>query len=284
MRIKARAKINWALNVLGKRTDGYHDLDMLNQRLALADDIRFTVADEISLSVTGAGDRSVPDDQSNLVWRAAAALQARCAHPVGVHISLHKRIPSGAGLGGGSADAAAVLMGLNYLWDMGLSLQALRDIGLSLGADVPYCLAGGFARVGGIGEVIQPISHAPLAHLVMIQPKTSLSTKAVFAQLHTHPAAAAADIPRAAHQLISRDFMNLSLYAVNQLQGAAQTLCPEMAVALDDLKSAGALFAGMSGAGSVVFGAFDSAAQAKKAHDALKTKWETCLQTRTISG
>ncbi len=281
MQIKARAKINWALNVLGKRPDGYHILDMLNQRLALSDDIHLNLADGITLTVTG--NQNIPANQDNLVWRAASLLQNRSEKPCGVHIHLHKRIPSGAGLGGGSADAAAVLLGLNQLWGLGLSLETLREIGLSLGADVPYCLAGGFARVGGIGERIEPIPHAPLIHLVLIQPETSLSTKMVFSHLSTHPACDKADIQKASVALVNQDLKSLKQYAYDQMQNAAIALCPDIRKALDHLSATGALFARMSGSGSVVFGAYQSARKAKKAHDALKTKWETCILTHTIS-
>lgn len=280
MRIKARAKINWALNVQGERPDGYHELDMLNQRLFLSDDIELYEAEDISLTVSGAP--GIPEGEENLVWRAARLMQSRMPNSLGVSIHLHKRIPSGAGLGGGSADAAAVLMGLNRLWKLGLSLEDLRNLGLSLGADVPYCLAGGFARVRGIGEHVTSLPHAPRIHLVLIQPVASLSTKAVFRQLKNHPAQGGADIPRAAQALALGQLDDLPTYARNQLQPAAQALCPDIEKAKEALLAQGAVFSQMTGAGSVVLGVFRQAASAKKAHEVLSMSWKNCILTESI--
>ncbi len=280
MRIKARAKINWALNVLCRRPDGYHELDMLNQRLTLADEVTLTPAQDISLTLTGSPGLSSGRD--NLAWRAAALMQSRLAIPQGVHIHLHKRIPSGAGLGGGSADAAAVMLGLNRLWGMALPLEALRSLGQTLGADVPYCLLGGFARVGGTGEIIRPLPGAPALSLLLIQPRESLSTKTVFERLKGCPPGEPADLPGAAEALRQRSWQQLARFARNQLQQAAVSLCPAIQEALFDLYAQNAAFAQMSGAGSLVYGVFQDAAGARRAAENLKNKWDTCLSAQTV--
>ncbi len=280
MRIKATAKINWALNVLSRRPDGYHELDMLNQRLTLSDEIVLTPAKGITLSVIGSMD--APGDERNLAWRAAALMQGLCPSCPGVHISLDKRIPSGAGLGGGSADAAAVMLGLNELWGMKMPLQALRDLGKALGADVPYCLGGGFARVGGIGERISPIPGARAFNLVLLQPEESLSTKQVFEQLPSSAPGRPADIPGAIQSIRQYDPASLHLSARNQLQQAALAHCPTIGDALHDLSTHRALFAQMSGAGSLVYGVFADANAAMQAAQKLQKKWGFCLFTQTI--
>lgn len=280
MLIKARAKINWALNVLGQKPDGYHLLDMLNQRLALADDVRLNLAKGIHLSVTGMD--NIPANQDNLAWKAAMLLKEHSRTSQGVHIRVHKRIPAGAGLGGGSADAAAVLLGLNRLWGLDLSLKALRELGKSLGADVPYCLAGGFARVGGIGEEITDLGKGPLLHLVLLKPPLSLSTKAVFQQRKGLPSTLPADIDRMIQALANQELNDLERFAVNQLQDAAISLCPDIKLAIADLVSVGAAFAQLSGAGSLVYGVFESEEKARQAHSFLNQKWDTSFCTRSI--
>ena len=160
MEIQARAKINWTLNVTGKREDGYHLLDMLMQPIALHDTLYIEAADGLTLTVECADGLSAGDD--NLVLRAARALQAIGGISRGASMRLIKRIPMGAGLGGGSADAAAALKGLNKLWGIGLDLPALCRIGERLGADIPFCLHDAPRRAQGIGENLTPIESGPV--------------------------------------------------------------------------------------------------------------------------
>ena len=148
MLIRANAKINWTLDTVGVRADGYHLLDMLMQSISLHDTLTLEPAEDVTFSADGA--TRVPQDEGNLALRAALALRRHAGTAQGAMIHLHKRIPSGAGLGGGSADAAAVLHGLNALWELNLPMETLRQIGLTLGADVPFCLMGGLAHVRGI--------------------------------------------------------------------------------------------------------------------------------------
>jgi len=179
MIIKAFAKINWHLAVLGQRQDGYHELDMVMQHIDLFDLLDIEPANALHLSVSG--DSSLQADDSNLVLRAARALQKASRGLSGARISLHKAIPSGAGLGGGSADAAAVLYGLNEMWYLGYTQTELQAIGLSIGADVPFCLEPGPAHVHGIGEFIKPFKLDSIYYMVIVKPQESLSTKEVFA-------------------------------------------------------------------------------------------------------
>ena len=192
--LAAYAKINWTLDILGTRPDGYHLMDMLMQTVSLCDLLWMEEAEDLTLEAVPGGTeraaRSKTNDglssagvryyESNLVYRAALLLRERCGVRRGARIQLEKRIPSGAGMGGGSADCAAALKGLNALWGLGLSRAELLSLGLKLGADVPFLITGGLARVGGIGERIQPLLPAPQVWLVLVQPCEGLSTREVF--------------------------------------------------------------------------------------------------------
>ena len=184
--IYAPAKINWALDIVGQRPDGYHLLDSLMQPLALSDRLYIRPAHTLSLEIDGSPDL-VPDE-NNLVLRAARALKEYAHVDQGAHIILEKRIPMGAGLGGGSADAAAILTALDEIWDLGLTMGELEKIGLSIGADVPFCLFNAPARAQGIGEILSPIPCKRTFPLVLLQHCAPLSTKAVFEAWHQSPA------------------------------------------------------------------------------------------------
>ena len=182
MILEAFAKINWSLDITGVRKDGYHLMDMLMQPVSLSDEI--TLVPASGLSITTAGWPPSRADKTNLAYRAAAALQEHTGYQGGVQIHVHKQIPVGAGMGGGSADAAAVLYGLNRLWNTGLSSAELEIIGLSLGADVPFCLRGGLTRTGGIGERLESVDCMYSYWLIIIQPCPGLSTGQVFSLWH----------------------------------------------------------------------------------------------------
>ena len=155
MRILARAKINWSLDITGRREDGYHLMDMLMQPVTLHDIVTIEKAEEVTLTTSGS--LLLPPSEDHLALRAARALQKHTGCSLGASIHVEKHIPVGAGMGGGSADAAAVLHGLNALWQLNLTQQELEAIGLTLGADVPFCLRGGLTRTTGIGEIMQPL-------------------------------------------------------------------------------------------------------------------------------
>ena len=176
---RAQAKINWSLDVCAGRDDGYHELDMLMQRVDLSDVLTFERARWLTLTVNG---RALPVGGRNLVMQAAQALNQYMGKCCGARISLAKNIPIRAGLGGGSADCAAALIALNRLWDLRLPVDKLLEIGRSLGADVPYCIAGGFAHVRGMGEKISALGQAERFPLVIVHVGRGLSTAAVFAQ------------------------------------------------------------------------------------------------------
>ena len=262
---RAHAKINWALNIVGRRPDGYHLLDMLMQTIELHDTLRIEPADDLALTVDGA-----PAGEENLVLRAARALNRHAGRENGARIALIKRIPARAGLGGGSADCATALRALNGLWGLGLDEGELHRIGLTLGADVPFCLAGGLARVTGIGEGIEPVACAPRIPLVLVVPGGGLSTGAVFSlwdrggfpevRLDTGVLAGA---------VAARRLDEIDRLCANALTAPALSLMPEIGDLMAQMRALGAGAAFMTGSGSAVVGAFDDPAAARTAAAAL---------------
>ena len=254
MRLKARAKINWTLDIVGQREDGYHLMDMLMQPVTLADDVLLTPAEEITL--TTGGSPLLPADEKHLAYRAAMALKKHTGYPGGAAIHVEKHIPVGAGMGGGSADAAGVLIGLNKLWGLDLPQTELEAIGLTLGADVPFCIRGGLTRTTGIGEIMEDLPCGRLYPLVVIQPCDGLSTKEIF-----------------------------TAALGNVMQPVSEARRPEIAKAIRLLTEQGAFAAQMTGSGSAVFGAFECESAAQRAYEALRPLWkrtwlcETCMES-----
>ena len=271
----AHAKINWALNIVGRRADGYHLLDMLMQAVELHDDLEIAPADGLRLTVNGAPCR----DEGNLVLRAARALNARAGAAHGAAIALTKRIPEQAGLGGGSADCAATLRALDALWGLNLGLPALAALGASLGADVPFCLAGGLARVTGIGENVAPVHGAPELPLVLVRPGGGLSTAAVFRRWDEggYPPVAL-DAARLADAVVRRDLPAADRLCANALTAPAAALMPAIAEALAVLRAQGAGAVFMTGSGSTAVGVFDDPSAAARAAASLPG----ALLTRTL--
>lgn len=277
MQIQARAKINWALEITGQRSDGYHLLDGVMQPLALCDTLVFEKSNALSLHIEGAA-LSAGDD--NLILKAARALQNRCGVKEGAKISLVKRIPMGAGLGGGSADAAATLKGLNLFWQLHLRMEELLQIGVKLGADVPFCLMDKPMRAQGIGEILTPVFCKRIFPLLLIQPCEGLSTKEIFTAFHQENPEKG-DVPGVMEALAEGDLEKMDACAVNMLQEVSARKKPELLTAIDALRSAGAAFARMTGSGSVVFGVFESRKQAEKAYAQLQKMYPVCILTET---
>ena len=267
MVIQAFAKINWSLDITGVRDDGYHLMDMLMQPVSLADEITLELSG--ALSITTGGYPPSRADETNLAWRAAAALKEAVGYPGGVSIHVHKSIPIGAGMGGGSADAAAVLFGLNRLWKTGLTSEELEHIGISLGADVPFALRGGLSRTRGIGEILENYDYKYNYWLVVVQPCAGLSTGKVFSLWKEEAQTVRPSTDNALNALESGDFPKLCESIGNVLQPVACRLRPEIEKACSALMNEGASVARMTGSGSAVFGVFRNAAAAEKAYRAL---------------
>ena len=278
LRLKARAKINWSLDIVGVLPNGYHRMEMLMSSVELADTLTISLADTLALSLSNAPDLPM---ERNLVLKAARALQQATGCTIGATMTLLKQTPVGAGMGGGSADAAAALVGLNELWHLRLSMAELQAIGLTIGADVPFMLAGGLARVGGIGESITALPQTLPVALVAIQPCQALSTPEGFAAYDhlakvTHP-----DTDRAESALLALDWATLSQAAGNVLAQASEQKRPQIPEAIAALQACEADFAMMTGSGSAVYGAFASDDAAQAAHRLLRKRWHKCWLTQT---
>ena len=306
LRINARAKINVTLDITGVRDDGYHLMDMLMTSVALHDTLILTAADSLTLEIvkpplrpddfntaavaredvpSDAAASPVPANENNLVLRAARALLQAVRKDYGAHMQLKKHIPVGAGMGGGSADAAAALVGLNTLWALGLPNQTLAEIGLTIGADVPFMLTGGFARVCGIGEIIDPLPAPPPLWLVIAQPCDGLSTPEIF---RAFDAEASLGIHRPNTQTAQCAFVegNIPLLCKamgNVMEPISILKRPQIGDCISKLESTGALKAMMTGSGSAVFGIFENEKKARNAYTALRNDYERLYLTHTDS-
>jgi 4-diphosphocytidyl-2-C-methyl-D-erythritol kinase len=251
----APAKLNLYLQVVGKRADGYHLLDSLVVFADIADHISVERADHLSVATTGPfADHAGPVEQ-NLALRAAQALQHSTGCTLGAHITVEKNIPVGAGLGGGSADAAATLKLLNSYWSLGLDRAQLIQMGLTLGADVPACVMGGTLRMEGIGEVLTQLPDLPEVPILLVHPDTGLSTPQVFRALagrHSGVAPESAADFKTAGELIA------SIASLrNDLEAPAIELLPVIGEVLEAIKETrGCSIARMSGSGSACFGIY----------------------------
>jgi len=258
--VRAPAKVNLFLEVLGKRPDGYHDLATLMVAVTLFDTLEFKedFARTITLDLIPGTEDQAEEDRpflsagpENLVWRAADLLKRRTNHPDGCRIRLIKRIPLAAGLAGGSSDAAATLLGLNRLWRLGLSSEELRALGAELGSDVAFFLGAPAAWCTGRGEIVTPLTPARPLWFVLVCPPVGLSTAAVFRALTLPERAVEGTGLRQALERGDLDAIGRGLF--NRLQGVAEELCPAIAdlhARLGKLGAAGHL---MSGSGTTLF-------------------------------
>jgi 4-diphosphocytidyl-2-C-methyl-D-erythritol kinase len=272
LELRAPAKVNLGLRITGVREDGYHCIDSVFAPLDLADGIVLRAASasvprvEVSLSgETAAGLSSGPD---NLAARAARAFLERAALGAEVSIALDKRIPAGAGLGGGSSDAGAVLRGLSALFPGGVGPEELAAVALGLGADVPFFLAPRPARVRGIGERIEPLAGLPGLPLLLAHPGISLATAQVYAAWDAHEGALTPPAPRPTMRPVfgpGLDASALRSLLENDLEPPAVRLCPAIARLHEQIGALGATAVGMSGSGAAVFGVFEDRLQAERA-------------------
>lgn len=256
--IHAHAKINLALDVLNRRPDGYHTVRMIMQSLSLCDTLFIQKTDTPGIQLSARNPVRYPDitwDENNLIYKAAKLFLDTCNLQSGVHITVDKQIPSAAGLAGGSSDAAATLKGLNQLFHQNLSLKELQELGVKLGADVPYCIMLGTALSEGIGEVLTPLMPAPALYCTLIKPTAGISTKYVYEHLDLN-SAKHPDIDAVADAISKQDVQKLCAGLGNILEPVARTLCPEILRIERTLLEMGAAGACMSGSGPTVFGLF----------------------------
>ena len=262
--LKALAKINLGLDVIGTREDGYHLVRMIMQTIDLFDwvTVRKSNREGISLKTNL---NFLPTDEHNIAYQAAELLRKDFPQIGGVEMHIHKCIPVAAGMAGGSTDAAAVLFGMNKLYHLELPMQKLMEYGLSLGADVPYCLLRGTALAEGIGEKLTRLAPMPDCYILIAKPPVSVSTKLVYQSLDAleeppHPL-----IDEQIRDLEAQDLTSLALHMGNVLEGVTVPMHPEISRIKEMMEEKGAIAAMMSGSGPTVFGIFS---EEEKAYEA----------------
>ncbi len=278
--VKAPAKVNMALDITGKRSDGYHLMRMVNFTCEPVDQLIFEEAEDITLSCDNA---DVPADGNNLILKAAKVLKTKTGCTRGAAITLKKRIPMQAGLAGGSADCAAALKGLNALWQLDLTDEKLAEIGLQLGADVPYCLDNRPALVEGIGEIITPIDLFPDYYLVIVKPDVSVSTPEAFNAFDHLDNVKHPDIDALLSAISQNRIADIARLSGNVFEPIVFALFPQIRAIKDKLTEAGADFALMSGSGSTVVGYFEDIKKAKAASGILMSDYYGFM-TRVAKG
>lgn len=281
--LRPSAKINLTLHVGARDGDGYHEVRTVLQSIALADKLRVIQRrGPLALGVSG---RGVPEDRTNLVWRAAEQLWRRAGRtgdPHGVHIHLTKNIPAGAGLGGGSADAAATLVALNATWDLKLPPHELASIAADLGSDVPFFLCGGTAIGVGRGTEIYPLTDAPRLGVVIIKPSFSVRTADAYGWFDADRAAELAAEGRRPLRRVDLGWPTGPVLLDNDLQPPVGRRHPVVGEMVDACLAQGARAALMTGSGSAVFGLFDGLAAARAARRLQRPDW-LVIPTRTLN-
>ncbi len=280
--LDAPAKINWLLNVFGKRDDGYHDILSLVQRVTLSDSLVFERSDTLEV-VTEA---PIPPGD-NLVYRAMVLLHERMGKGGGARITLRKEIPMAAGLGGGSSDAATTLMGLNLLWNLGLSTRELSQIGETLGSDIPFFFRGPISIIRGRGEIVSPARVEKSHTLLLIKPHIGISTAWAYAELDRTAAGRILtkkdnNIKLFCLALERGDFPLLSSLAKNDFEPVVIRRYPVIGEIKERLLERGALFSAMSGSGPTLYGVFRTEKDARKAMEHMLPHW--CRIARTVTG
>ena len=262
MELKALGKINLGLDVLGKRPNGYHDVRMVMQTIYLYDQITIEKKPEPGIELK-TNLFYLPVNENNLAYRAASLLMDEFHLPGGVKMTLTKHIPVAAGMAGGSSNAAAVLHGMNRMYDLGLSMEELMKRGVTLGADVPYCIMRGTVLAEGIGEILTPLPPMPKCQIVVAKPPVSVSTKMVYEKLDAHSSWVHPDIDGILEGLKEADLFKVASCMGNVLENVTIPEYPVIEKIKQSMKDAGALNAMMSGSGPTVFGIFKERSQAK---------------------
>ena len=287
VRVRAHGKINLGLDVLRKREDGYHELRMIMQQVGLYDGIDI---ERMGKSLDGERHiiietnlRYLPVNENNLAYKAAALLMDEFNIQESIHIKIKKLIPVAAGMAGGSADAAAVLKGVNRMFALGLSKKALMERGLKLGADVPYCVMGGTALAEGIGEILTPLKNIPPCYIILAKPGINVSTKMVYGALRADEIEVHPDIDGIIQSIDDGNLYEMAGKMGNVLADVTQPLYPVITEIKEEMLSLGAINAMMSGSGPTVFGLFDNKEKAMNAYTTLKAD-ERCRQVYITDG
>lgn len=271
MELKALAKINLGLDVLGRREDGYHEVRMVMQSVYLYDNVKLARREEPGIELSS-NLYYLPDDSGNIAYKAARMLMEEFELPGGVHITLEKHIPVAAGMAGGSSNAAAVLFGMNRLFDLRLSRQELMERGVKLGADVPYCIIRGTVLAEGIGEKLTALPSIPRCAVLIAKPPISVSTRVVYEALDSKEIMRHPDIDGLIQALEEGSLPGVASCMGNVLEDVTIPRYPVIQDIKEEMLSEGALNAMMSGSGPTVFGLFENKTAARKAQERIRRK------------
>ena len=269
--VLAPAKLNLSLDVVGTLPNGYHDLDMIMQMVDVYDDviIEKKAGEEIVVKADAA---VLSNGKDNLAYMAAKMLFDEFGIKSGVEITIHKRIPIAGGMAGGSSDCATTLIGINEMFNLGLSKQQLMERGVKLGADVPYCVLGGTAIARGIGEVLTPLPTPPQCHVIIAKPPISVSTAYVYGHIRPDEITKRPDIEQMTLAIKEQDLNKLSDLLYNVMEEVTVSEYPVIEKLKSIMLENGALNSIMSGSGPTVFGLFDDRKKAQAAMKALDSK------------
>ena len=266
--VKAPAKINLTLDVLYKRPDNYHEVEMIMTTVDLSDRIGLENREDGLIKIISA-DRFVPDDDRNFAYQAAKLLKDTYGIEHGVSITIEKQIPIAAGLAGGSSDAAATLRGLNELWNLNLSVDKLAELGAKIGSDVSFCVYGGTALATGRGEIIQEIAAPPACWVVLAKPKVGVSTAEIYGGLKVdeviHP-----NTQQMMKAIELNDYELMCQSVGNVLESVTLKLYPEVITLKEQMQRFGADAVLMSGSGPTVFGLVDTEARVSRIYNGLR--------------
>lgn len=268
--LKALAKINLGLDVVRRREDGYHEVRMIMQTIQLYDrlDIKRTQEPGIQIQTNLS---FLPVNENNLIYKAAKLLMDEFSITDGVSVKLDKRIPVAAGMAGGSTDAAAMLIGVNRLFSLGLTKKQLMERGVQIGADVPYCIMRGTALAEGIGEALSPLPPMVKCPVLIAKPSISVSTKFVYQNLKLDDTTIHPDIDRLIDDIKAKNLHDIAAHMGNVLETVTIPNYPVIDEIKKHMLSNGAVGAMMSGSGPTVFGLFDDEDTAKKAYKAMRS-------------
>ncbi len=278
--LESYGKINLSLDVLYRRDDNYHELNTIMQEIELKDTIILKEIDK-GLKIE-CNDKDVPLDNKNLVYKAWEEIINILGENRGIHINIDKKIPVASGLAGGSSNAAAVLKGLNELWKLGLSQKELMEIGLRIGADVPFCIMGGTAYAEGIGEKLTRLKPFSNKMLLLANPGIPISTVNVYNSLDLSAKGKNTDIKQIIKYIEKEDLEALAQNMFNTMENVVIREYPIIAEIKEDMLKYGALGSLMSGSGATVFGLFDDEGKLEKCKEELNKKVPIVIGTRTI--
>ncbi|WP_455619860.1 4-(cytidine 5'-diphospho)-2-C-methyl-D-erythritol kinase [Eisenbergiella sp.] len=267
--LKAMAKINLGLDVIRRREDGYHEVRMIMQTVGLYDELSFRRQKEPSVLLT-TNMRALPTDGHNLVVKTAELIRKEYGIREGLNVHLKKKIPVAAGMAGGSTDAAAVFVGMNELFGLGMSLEKMQSLAVQIGADVPYCIQGGTALSEGIGELLTALPPAPDCFCIIAKPPIYVSTKFVYEHLQADKLEKHPDIDGIIDSIRAGSIRGVAERLENVLETVTEKEYPVIAQIKQFLRDRGALGALMSGSGPTVFALYDRKEEASAAYEALK--------------